>query len=44
VKTIDRKQLANVVGGKGSKGGSGGGPPTITAESNIQQLLASLKH
>jgi hypothetical protein len=44
MKTIDPKQLTKVVGGKGSKGGSGGGPPTISAESNIQQLLASMKH
>lgn len=43
MKTIDPKKLEKVVGGKGSKGGSGG-PPTIQAESNIQQLLASLKH
>jgi hypothetical protein len=44
VKTIDPKLLAKVVGGKGSKGGSGGGPPQISAESQIQQVLASLKH
>jgi len=44
VKTIDPKQLAKVTGGKGSAGGSGGGPPTISVESNIQQLLAALKH
>jgi hypothetical protein len=44
MKTIDPKKLENVVGGKGSKGGTGGGLPTIQAESNIQQLLASLKH